>query len=104
MPLGAAPQGSGFETAAVTNDAAITYIRGMIAAAAADGRIDAKEQQKILGGLQQAGLGAKAEEYEGKEIREIFVKPYRLFYRVQLDQIDILAVIHAARELPTDVE
>jgi addiction module RelE/StbE family toxin len=49
-------------------------------------------------------IGAKAEEYEGKEIREIFVKPYRLFYRVKPDQIDILAVIHAARELPTDVE
>ena len=67
-PLGAAPQGSGFETAAVTNDAAITYIRGMIAAAAADGRIDAKEQQKILGGLQQAGLGAKAEEFLASEL------------------------------------
>ena len=68
MQLGAAPQGSGFETAAVSNDAAITYIRGMIAAAAADGRIDAKEQEKILGGLQQAGLGAHAEEFLANEL------------------------------------
>lgn len=68
LQLGAAPQGSGFETAAVTNEAAITYIRGMIAAAAADGRIDAKEQQKILGGLQQAGLGAHAEEFLANEL------------------------------------
>ncbi len=68
LQLGAAPQGSGFETAAVTNDAAVTYIRGMIAAAAADGRIDAKEQQKILGGLQQAGLGAQAEEFLANEL------------------------------------
>ena len=68
LQLGAAPQGSGFETAAVTNDAAVTYIRGMIAAAAADGRIDAKEQEKILGGLQQAGLGAHAEEFLANEL------------------------------------
>ena len=68
LSLGAAPDGSGFETAAVTNDAAVTYIRGMIAAAAADGRIDAKEQEKILGGLQQAGLGQHAEEFLANEL------------------------------------
>ncbi len=65
-----APRGSGYETAAVTNDAATTYIRGMIAAAAADGRIDAKEQQKILGGLQQAGLGQHAEEFLATELNK----------------------------------
>ena len=35
----------------------------MIAAAAADGRIDAKEQQKILGGLKQAGLDEAAQQF-----------------------------------------
>lgn len=64
-----APRGSGFEPAAVTNDAAILYIRGMIAAAAADGRIDAKERQNILGSLQQAGLGAEAEEFLTNELK-----------------------------------
>ena len=49
-------------------------------------------------------IGAVAEEYENKDIREIFVKPYRLFYRVKSDQIDILAVIHAARELPEQID
>ncbi|MGD9806904.1 MAG: DUF533 domain-containing protein, partial [Hyphomicrobiaceae bacterium] len=38
--LAEAPRGSGFEAGAVTHDAAQLYIRAMIAAAAADGRID----------------------------------------------------------------
>ncbi|MEQ1716710.1 MAG: tellurite resistance TerB family protein [Hyphomicrobium sp.] len=59
----AAPQGSGFEPAAVTNQTAALYIRTMIAAAAADGRIDAAEQAKIVGGLKQAGLDAEAEQF-----------------------------------------
>jgi uncharacterized membrane protein YebE (DUF533 family) len=62
-PAERAPQGSGFEPAAVTNDAAQLYIRTMIAAAAADGRIDDAEQAKIIGGLKQAGLDAEAEEF-----------------------------------------
>ncbi len=62
-PAESAPQGSGFEPAAVTNDAAQLYIRAMIAAAAADGRIDGAEQAKIIGGLKQAGLDAEAEEF-----------------------------------------
>jgi toxin ParE1/3/4 len=49
-------------------------------------------------------IGAKAEKYEEQDIREIFVKPYRLFYRVKSNQIDILAVIHAARELPDQID
>lgn len=63
-----APRGSGFEPEAVTNDTAILYIRAMIAAAAADGRIDAGEQAKILGGLKQAGLNAAAEEFLAHEL------------------------------------
>ena len=40
----------------------------MIAAAAADGRIDANEQQQIIGGLQQAGIGAEAQAFLQQEI------------------------------------
>ncbi len=40
----------------------------MIAAAAADGRIDAAEQQKILGGLQQAGIADTARQFLAAEI------------------------------------
>jgi uncharacterized membrane protein YebE (DUF533 family) len=64
----AAPTGSGFEPAAVTNETAALYIRAMIAAAAADGRIDNAEQAKILGGLKQAGIDAEAEEFLANEL------------------------------------
>ena len=40
----------------------------MIAAAAADGRIDTNEQQKIFGSLKQAGMEAGAEEFLGREL------------------------------------
>lgn len=64
----AAPDGSGFEPQAVTQESAALYIRAMIAAAAADGRIDQAEQQKILGGLKQAGVDAEAEEFLANEL------------------------------------
>jgi len=63
-----APRGSGFEPDAISNDTALLYIRAMIAAAAADGRIDRGEQQKIIGGLQQAGVGAEAQAFLQQEI------------------------------------
>lgn len=64
----AAPAGSGFEPQAITNDTATLYIRAMIAAAAADGRIDADEQQRILSSLKQAGADAEAEEFLANEL------------------------------------
>jgi uncharacterized membrane protein YebE (DUF533 family) len=66
--LAVAPSGSGFEPDAVTHKSAMLYVRAMIAAAAADGRIDAREQQKILGGLQQAGLDQSARQFLAQEI------------------------------------
>lgn len=63
----AAPAGSGFEPAAVSNEKATLLIRAMIAAAAADGRIDAREQQSIVGGLGQAGVGSEARQFLMRE-------------------------------------
>lgn len=63
-----APNGSGYEARAVTHDAALLYIRAMIAAASADGRIDAQEQDKIMGGLKQAGIDREAEEFLAQEL------------------------------------
>ncbi len=63
-----APEGSGFEARAVTNDAALLYIRAMIAAAAADGRMDNSEMQKIIGSLKQAGVDREAEEFLANEL------------------------------------
>lgn len=64
----ARPAGSGFEPAAVTNDAAVHYIRAMIAAAAADGRIDANEHETLVASLTQAGAGSDAEAFIAKEL------------------------------------
>lgn len=64
-----APSGSGFEPQAVTNETATLYIRAMIAAAAADGRIDAAEQQKITGSLSQAGFEPEARDFIVQEIQ-----------------------------------
>ncbi len=64
-----APSGSGFEPQAVTNDTAVLYIRAMIAAAAADGRIDPAEQQKIMGALSQAGVEKEAQDFIAQEIQ-----------------------------------
>lgn len=68
LALTEAPAGTGFESSALTGDEALLYIRAMIAAAAADGRIDAQEQERILGGLKQAGLDREAEEFLAKEL------------------------------------
>lgn len=63
-----APDGSGFETRAITNEAAVLYIRAMIAAAAADGRLDETEMNKIVGGLKQMGLNREAEQFLASEL------------------------------------
>lgn len=63
-----APQGSGFEPAAVTNESAALYVRAMIAAAAADGRIDDGEQARVIASLKQAGVDAEAEEFLANEL------------------------------------
>lgn len=64
----AAPDGSGFEPGTVTHESAMLLIRAMIAAAAADGRIDDKEQQKILAGLKQVELEGGAQEFLTREL------------------------------------
>lgn len=64
----AAPSGSGFDEASLSSDATVNCIRAMIAAAAADGRLDATEQQRIIGSLKGEGLDAQAEEFLAKEL------------------------------------
>jgi uncharacterized membrane protein YebE (DUF533 family) len=67
-PLSAAPEGSGFESSAVTDENAKLLIRAMIAAAAADGRIDEREQQTIIGSLKQARLDGEAQQFLAREL------------------------------------
>ena len=67
-PAEAAPAGTGFEPQALTNQSATTYIRAMIAAANADGRIDSGEREKIFGALKQGGIEAEAEAFIQSEL------------------------------------
>jgi uncharacterized membrane protein YebE (DUF533 family) len=63
-----APKGSGFEESAVSDQAARTYLRAMIAAAAADGRLDADEQRRLTTTLAEAGMDREAEAFIAEEI------------------------------------
>ncbi len=65
-----APAGTGFEPQAASEATALVFIRAMIAAAAADGHIDAEERAAILGGLQEAGLDTGAHEWLAKELAQ----------------------------------
>jgi len=48
--------------------------------------------------------GRKVPEYEAEDIRELIEKPYRIIYRVKLDQIDVQAVIHGEQIFPEEVK
>jgi uncharacterized membrane protein YebE (DUF533 family) len=65
----AAPAGSGFEPAAISNDGAIHIIRAMIAAAAADGRIDDTEYARIVSSLGGGATDPEAKAFLEKELR-----------------------------------
>jgi len=47
--------------------------------------------------------GRMVPEYEAPDIREVIARPYRIIYRIQADQIDILAVVHGAQLLPSEL-
>lgn len=38
-----------------------------------------------------------------ESVRELFVKSYRLIYEIRREHVVILALIHGARRLPTDL-
>ncbi len=63
-----APAGSGFEAGIASNETAVLFIRAMIAAAAADGHIDATERNAISGGLKEAGFDAEANTWLDNEM------------------------------------
>ena len=45
--------------------------------------------------------GEMVPEYNSPEIRELIEGNYRIIYRTQLERVDLIAVIHAAKQLPT---
>jgi plasmid stabilization system protein ParE len=44
--------------------------------------------------------GRQVPEYEDENVREVIEGRYRIIYRILSDRVDVVAVIHAARELP----
>lgn len=60
---------------AVDNDKALLLVKAMIAAAKADGEIDAQERATILGALDEQGQGVEAHEFVETEM----AKPLNLF-------------------------
>ena len=47
--------------------------------------------------------GRTVPEYESEDIRELIESPYRIIYRIKSDRIDVLAIIHGAHLLPTQM-
>jgi len=47
--------------------------------------------------------GRRVPEYEAPDIREVIERSYRIIYRVKEKQIDVLAVMHSAQELPPEL-
>jgi addiction module RelE/StbE family toxin len=41
--------------------------------------------------------GRRVPEYELNQIREVIERPYRIIYHIKPDQIDVIAVMHGAR-------
>jgi len=64
------PKDSPFSTepAAVSNDFALSLVRAMIAAAKADGHIDAQERSRIMDKVHLSGLGSEAEAFIEAEL------------------------------------
>ncbi len=43
--------------------------------------------------------GHRVPEYDMDRIREVIEKPYRIIYHIKPDQIDVIAVLHGARNV-----
>ena len=66
------------------------YAEGMV------DRITRKSQQ-----LEQFPyLGSEVSEYGDVTVRELLESPYRIIYRVREDRVDVVSVVHGARQLP----
>jgi plasmid stabilization system protein ParE len=66
--------------------------------------------QKMVGAILEKGesvahfpeLGRMVPEFGRDDIRERFIYSYRLIYRIEIDRIFILAVVHGRRLLDSD--
>ena len=44
--------------------------------------------------------GRRVPEYDADQIREVIEGPYRIIYHIKPDQVDVVAVIHGAMDVP----
>jgi addiction module RelE/StbE family toxin len=49
-------------------------------------------------------IGHPVPGYDATELREVLIRPYRLIYRLQETQIDVITVLHYRQLLPADLE
>ncbi len=59
---------------------------------------EAREAARSLRTL--ADRGRKVPEASSGDVREIYVKSYRLIYRIRPNEVAVLAFVHGARDLP----
>lgn len=48
--------------------------------------------------------GRAVPEYQRDDIREVLEQPYRIIYRILLDHVDIITVMHYRQLLPGDLK
>ena len=46
--------------------------------------------------------GREVAEFGVPQIRQVLERPFRIIYYIRPDQIDVIAVIHGARQIPAD--
>ena len=59
-------------------------------------RIDARTSQLV----RFPESGRPAPEGEGRGVREVFERPYRVLYRLRDDRVEIIAVVHMRQASP----
>lgn len=64
------PETSAFHPVSQTEDDTLLYLRAMVAAAAADGQVDAGERARIAQGMRQAGIDEDATRWLESELAE----------------------------------
>lgn len=65
-----------------------------------------RTRARILGRLRQLSehpeSGRIVPEYEVRAVRELIEGPYRVWYRLGNDRIEVLAILHGARQILDD--
>lgn len=56
--------------------------------------------QRLRLACTQPEIGKHVSEVDDPTIRELVVPPYRVFYRIHLEAIEVLAIVHERRHLP----